>query len=307
MPFPRQLASLLLIALCAALALSAACGDDEQGPTIVVINQNILHGFLDEDPDADDNDRIGERIQIMAEALAAEHPDIITLQEVLTQFEAPYPDVRSILMEALGPEYTAVFGSLTGEPIDTVGLGQLTITRLPIVSTENFKIGGVRAVHRVTVETDDGPVDIYNAHLEGTDDDDPQFAVDEIAKVIDFIEDTRTGGPLILAGDFNAVPDDPSIRTLLEAGFIDVLDEGGNATCEEAGDPGCTSDNVPLADPELKASRRIDFIFVLKGENVRLEPKEAERFHDFAADIGGGESLWASDHIGVLGVFEVKK
>jgi endonuclease/exonuclease/phosphatase family metal-dependent hydrolase len=306
MPLPRQFAVLLLI-VCAALALSSACGSDEQGPTIVVINQNILHGFLDEDPEADDNDRIDERIEIMAEALAEERPDIITLQEVLTQFEAPYPDVRTILMDAMGPEYTAVFGSLTGEPIDTVGLGQLTITRLPIVSSENFKVGGVRAVHRVTVQTDDGPVDIYNAHLEGTDDDDPQFAVDEIAKVIDFIEDTRSGGPVILAGDFNATPDDPSIRTLIEAGFVDVLDKAGDATCAEAGDPGCTSDNVPLADPALKASRRIDFIFVLPGEDVRLEPRDAERFHDFAADIGGGESLWASDHIGVLGVFEVKQ
>ena len=306
MPSSGRLLALLLLSLAVLLALGAGCGSDESGPTILVIDQNILHGFLDEDPEAQPNDRVDERIQLLADALAAERPDIIALQEVLTQFDEPYPDVRTILMEALGPEYTSVFGSLTGEPIDTVGLGQLTITRLPVLSSENHHIGGVRAVHRVTVQSDDGPIDIYNAHLEGTDDEDPQLAVDEISEVIDFIEDTRSGGPVILAGDFNAVPDDPSIRTLLEAGFIDVLDEAGDATCEEAGDPGCTNSTIPLADPALKASRRIDFMFVLDGDEVRLDPKDAELFLNAAVDIGGGEFLWASDHIGVRAVLELK-
>lgn len=294
-----------LVALCSAL-LVPGCGDREQGPTVLVVNLNILHGIGDEDPDAQPNDRIAERIDIIAGALAEERPEIITLQEVLTAGD-DYPDIRAILLDALGPEYTSVFGNLLGDAIDTPGVGQLTITRLPVLSSENHHVGGPRAVHRVTVQMDDGVVDIYNAHLEGTDDDDPQAAVTEIANVMDFIDDTRSGGPVILAGDFNALPDDLSIRALREAGYVDVLAKAGNASCNEAGDPGCTADNVPLADPTPKADHRIDYIFILDGDGLRFDPDDATLFLNEPVDIGGGEALWASDHIGVWGLLELKK
>lgn len=301
--------ALFVSLLCLAGLLSSACGGGGgAGPQLVVIDQNVLHGFLNEDPAAEPNDRIEERIHLLADGLAQAHPDIIMLQEVLTQSEADYPKIRDILMDALGPEYTAVFGNIQGDPIDTPGLGQMTITRLPIVSSENHHIGGVRGVHRVTVRTDDGPLDLYNVHLEGTDETDPQFSVDEITKVMNFIEDTRSGGPVILAGDFNAHPDSPSIRTLLEAGFVDVLDKAGNATCKKKGDPGCTNSTVPLGDnPGNNADQRIDYIFVLAGDDVSLRLDDAQLFLGAPIDIGGGHTLWASDHIGVRGVLELKR
>ena len=145
----------------------------------------------------------------------------------------------------------------------------MTLTKLPIISTENRHIQGVRAVHRVTVQTAAGPVDIYNAHLDGTDDTNPQFGVDEINMVLAFINETRGGGPVILAGDFNAHPDAPSIQTLLKAGYIDALATAGNATCDKKGDAGCTNSNMPLGDnPNDNSDQRIDFIFVLPGNSV---------------------------------------
>ncbi len=296
----RLVRGLLRTALSLALLVSVGCGGGGgDGVPLVVIDQNILHGILDEDPAAEPFDRYPERLELIAASLAARQPDVIFLQEVLTQGET-HGVTRSTLLDALGAEYRDVFGSITGEAGDQ-GLGQMTLTRLPIVSSENRLIGGPRAVHRVTVETEEGNIDLYNAHLDGTDPDDPQFGVDEIEKVLAFIEETRTGsGPVILAGDFNAEPGDPSIQALLAAGFLDLLVVAGDPTCAAAGDPGCTNSTIPLGDnAENRADARIDYVFVLPGDGPSLEIDSAALFNNQPADLGDGRLLWPSDHIGV--------
>ena len=161
----------------------------------------------------------------------------------------------------------------------------------------------------MTVQTESGPVDIYNTHLEGTGavvDVTLDESVVEIQGVIDFINDTRTGsGPVILAGDFNAEPGDPSIQTLLDAGFIDVLAEGGDATCELAGDPGCTNSAIPLNSAENNADHRIDYIFVLGGSEIGVDVGDASLFNNEPFTLDDGSLLWASDHIGVRAVLEL--
>ena len=289
----------------ASLALAACGGGGEKGPQITVINQNILHGIGDEDPGDEPFDRIAERIELFAEGVRVAKPDIVLMQEVLTSAE-DYPDIRAVMLEALGPEYEAAFGNILGEAIDTIGVGQMTFTRLPIVSSENRDIEGEgRSVLRITVQSADGPIDLYNVHLNGTAFDEPQPSVDEISLVMDFIDDTRSGGPVILAGDFNASPEDPSIRALRDAGYVDVLAEAGDPTCEKAGDPGCTNSTIPLDEPAARADQRIDYIFVRDGEDIAIEPEEAELFLNSAIDTGGG-TLWTSDHIGVKGVLRLR-
>ncbi|MCH8902088.1 MAG: endonuclease/exonuclease/phosphatase family protein [Chloroflexi bacterium] len=285
------------------------------GSELLIVNYNILHGLTDEDLEAQPFDRVAERIEIIASQLAELRPDIVTLQEIFVNKPEGYPDIRGILLAALGGEYTAVFGGLNGAPIDGGGLGQMTFTRLDIRSTENrsvglvqVSVGSVRAVHRVTVETESGLIDIYNAHLEGTEPD-PQLAIDEIERVLAFIEETRSGtGPVILAGDFNATPDDPAIQALLAAGFVDVLVAGGDATCEGVGDPGCTSGTPPLGDnPEILTSRRIDYIFILPGTEFSLDARQASLFLNAPATLDDGGLLWASDHIGVQTLLELSR
>ena len=314
-----------LLLLPAVLLLAAACAEEAVAPELtstaplptdtpapgielLVVNYNILHGILNEDDEAQPDDRINERLQIIAAALAELRPHIIFLQEIFVNEREGYPDVRAELLAALGDDYTAVFGPLNGRAIDGGGLGQMTLTRLDVRSAENRSVGAVRAVHRVTVETEIGLVDVYNAHLEGTEPD-PQLAIDEIESVLAFIRETRSGAsPVILAGDFNARPEDPAIQALLEAGFVDVLAVGGDATCAAAGDPGCTSDTAPLGDnPENLTSRRIDYIFVLAGEDLSLDIRSAALFLNAAQPIGEGRLLWPSDHIGVQAVLELRE
>jgi endonuclease/exonuclease/phosphatase family metal-dependent hydrolase len=275
---------------------------------LVVIDLNVLHGIVDEDPDAEPFDRFAERLEVIAQALAAAQPDVVLLQEVVSNPGPDYPSVRDRLLDALGPGYTAVFGNFLGDPIDTEGLGQMTFTRLPVLSSENRSVGEIRSVHRVTVRTDEGPLDIYNAHLEGTGavtEAGADASLEEIERVLAFINETQGGGPVILGGDFNAEPGDPSVQRLLEEGFIDAVADAGDATCAEAGDPGCTSGTTPLGEPGDRADRRIDYLFVLPGSQAAVEVVEAALFLNEPVDIGEGRVLWASDHIGVRAVVEV--
>lgn len=281
-----------------------------QGEELTVVSYNILHGLVDGDPAAEPYDRFPERIQLIAAALGELKPDIIMLQEVAPDKGPDYGDVDQILLAALGPEYQVVFGDISGNPIGGGGLGQMTLTRLPIVSSENYLIGGARSVHRVTVQTDKGPLDLYNPHLEGTGaviDATLDDSVVEVRNLLDFISTTRSGtGPVIVGGDFNAEPQDPSIAEMLGEGFVDVLPAGGDATCEAVGDPGCTSGTIPLSEPGNRTDHRIDYVFVLDGSQVSIDVKEAALFLGEPVDIGDGQVLWASDHIGNQAVLELK-
>jgi endonuclease/exonuclease/phosphatase family metal-dependent hydrolase len=295
----------------AVLALSA-CGGGSKTKTarLLVINQNVLHGFINEDPAAEPYDRFAERIEFIGAALTDAGPDIVTLQEIFGQPPEAYPDVRASLRTALGDDYSQTFGSFLGDPIGEGALGQLTLTRLEVISSENRTVSAIRSVVRVTVQTEVGAVNIYNAHLEGTGavlETGEPAELEEIQNVIDFIEETRDGHPAILAGDLNAEPDDPSIQRLLQEGFIDALAAAGNATCQQAGDPGCTNSAIPLGDNEKNlADHRIDYIFVLPGDDVSVEVTEASLFNNEPADLGDGHHLWLSDHIGVRAVLELK-
>jgi endonuclease/exonuclease/phosphatase family metal-dependent hydrolase len=307
----RRRSAWLALSMLALSIVALSCGGAEQPRVrLVVVSHNILHGLVDEDPEAEPYDRLPERIHLIADAVAELKPDIVFLQEVVPGRGDDYGDVRQIMLDALGAQYQAVFGDITGAAINTGGIGQMTLTRLPIASSENHFIGGARSVHRLTVDTDDGPLDLYNTHLEGTgavieatQDD----SVVEIRNLLDFIRDTRTDeAPAILAGDLNAEPQDPSIRELLGEGFIDVLAAGGDATCEAVGDPGCTSGTTPLAEPGNRTDHRIDYIFTLDGTEASLSIREAQLFLNEPVDIGGGRVLWASDHIGNQAVLELR-
>jgi endonuclease/exonuclease/phosphatase family metal-dependent hydrolase len=306
--------SMLLFGLVTALTLLSAlsCGGGPKKTRLLIIDQNILHGLLDEDPAAQPFDRFPERIRLIAAALAEAQPDAVMLQEVLPGYAADpdYADVRQVLLGALGTDYTAVFGDITGAPRDEGFIGQMTLTRLPIISTDNRVVANARSVLRVTVETEHGPLDLYNAHLEGTGaltEAGEDASVVEMENVLAFIRETRSeGGSVVLAGDLNAHPDDPSVQLLRDEGFVDALAEGGDATCEQPGDPGCTNSAIPLGDnPDNGADQRIDYIFVLPGAAFPLNVAEVELFLNQPIDIGEGRLLWASDHIGVRALLEV--
>jgi endonuclease/exonuclease/phosphatase family metal-dependent hydrolase len=327
----KRLALVCLVTLLVGAAALVACSGDNNepagptatgaanataaGPTgtadasttrLVIIDQNILHGIIDEDPDAEPFDRFPERIQLLASSFAAAQPDALMLQEVLGDPGPDYPDVRGELLTALGAGYQAVFGNFLGGPIDAGGLGQMTITRLSIVSSENRTVSAIRSVHRVTVQTGAGPLQLYNAHLEGTGavlETGEDGAVLEVQNIIDFIEETRSGGPVILAGDFNAQPGDPSIQALLAAGFVDAP-PAGDATCDKAGDPGYRTPPSLWATTLNNADCRIDYI---RPPWRPVDVTVAEASFNNEPPISAAATLLASDHIACVRALELTR
>lgn len=273
-----------------------------QDDTLTVTAFNVLHGLLDEDPAAQPFDRFEERFGLFGASLAEDQDSLILLQEVSATAPEGYPEVIPGFLDVMNSHgaarYHAVFGALSGDP-PTVDkgegyTGQLTGTRLPLVTMPHgTSVASLRSVTHVRVDSGLGLVDAFNCHLDGGD----HFAaLEEIQKVLDFV-DAQAGEDtiVILAGDFNSTPDSPVFDRLRAAGFVD-LGEMSGLDCQKAGDPGCTSGTLPLADPANPSDRRIDYIWMRSAQSLKANC--APRFGEALPD-GKGGSLWMSDHIGI--------
>jgi endonuclease/exonuclease/phosphatase family metal-dependent hydrolase len=270
------------------------------------VNYNMMHGLYDEDPRAPDFDRFADRLALQARELSVLKPDILVLQEFANSQVAGYPDVRVVLMDALGPDYRMVFGEAGSTRINEGTLGRMTITRLPVVSAANRPIFQGRSAHRVTVQTKGGVIDIYNVHLEG-----PELVGHqelEVVRLLTFIDSAgRNQNPVILAGDFNSRPGDAALVRVAQLGFRDVAAEKYDVTCEKAGDPGCTRATAPSLVNNLRnlADIRIDYMFVRGGLDIDLKTVSAAPFLNRPLQTESRELLWVSDHIGIQATFEV--
>lgn len=269
---------------------------------LTVTTFNVLHGLLSEDPAAQPFDRFAERLDLTAGSLAADQDSLVLLQEVSATAPEGYPDVIRDFLDAMnepGPaRYHAAFGALSGDPptVDSGEgyTGQLIGTRLPLVTVPHgTSVASLRSVTHLRVDSGLGLVDAFNCHLDGGS---HVEALEEMQKVLDFV-DAQAGEDtvVILAGDFNSTPDSPVFDLLRAAGFED-LGQASGLTCGQAGDPGCTIETLPLADPANPSDRRIDYVWMRTTQP--LETACVSRFQEALPD-GKGGSLWMSDHIGI--------
>lgn len=99
----------------------------------------------------------------------------------------------------------------------------------------------------------------------------------------------RWGDPLVLAGDFNAVPE----RVGMPAGWVD-------AWSVNPGDPGYTCCQAgDLGNEDSRLAERIDYVWVRGARVLSAELIGADR----AARAAAG--MWPSDHAGVHAVVEL--
>jgi endonuclease/exonuclease/phosphatase family metal-dependent hydrolase len=277
----------------------------DERATITVVDYNILHGLYDEDPKAPDFDRFGDRLTLLAGELNRLKPDILVLQEFVNDPPDGYPDVRLVLMDALGAEYRMVFDEAGSTNVQGSTLGRMTITRLPVVSSASRAIFSGRSAHRVTVQTKGGVIDIYNVHMEG-----PELVGHqelEVVRLLTFIDETeRNQNPVILAGDFNSRPGDEALVRVKQYGYRDVAAEMYDVTCAKAGDNGCTRATAPalVNNHRNLADIRIDYMFARGGLDIDLRTVFAAPFLNGPIQADSRELLWVSDHIGIQATFE---
>ncbi len=100
---------------------------------------------------------------------------------------------------------------------------------------------------------------------------------------------------VILAGDFNDVPDSETIASLKRAGFIDLHEAFGSGS-------GYTNDrdDIDLNAESATHNQRIDYLMMRPASGHVPEVTEVGLFADRPHRESDGTWLWRSDHIGVI-------
>ena len=107
--------------------------------------------------------------------------------------------------------------------------------------------------------------------------------------------------PLLLAGDFNDVPDSETIAAITGAGFLDLWQAAGSG-------PGFTNDrdDIDIESPHGAHNQRIDYLFFRPGRGRGSEIAEVSLFLDRPRPTPDGGWLWASDHAGVIATIKFR-
>jgi endonuclease/exonuclease/phosphatase family metal-dependent hydrolase len=107
-------------------------------------------------------------------------------------------------------------------------------------------------------------------------------------------EGSSTQTTVVLAGDFNDVPDSETIASLRRAGFIDLHEVFGSG-------PGCTNDrdDIDLNGESATHNQRIDYLMMRPAKGHAPEVTEMGLFANQPHRESDGTWLWCSDHIGV--------
>jgi endonuclease/exonuclease/phosphatase family metal-dependent hydrolase len=211
-------------------------------------------------------------------------PDVLCLQEVLQN-----PNLRNqaeTLGDSLGCHVT--FASVDGpDRPKRYGNAILTPHRVVTGGSRNLEpADDYRAVAHVRFEWRGRAIDAYSTHLHHT----PQggsIRGTQIRHLLAYVDSTRGAGLVVLAGDFNAELGAPEMTRLTER-YLDAFRAvHPKATREEA----VTFNKRFGPDPGA-----IDHILVERNAGERLRPLAC----DVIFRSVGPDSVWASDHFGVL-------
>lgn len=238
--------------------------------TVTVLTYNIWH----------DQEDWPARLNLMVEELDRLRPDVIMLQEVLQNENLP--NQAATLAYRLGYEdFHFVSVNAEGAP---KRYGNAILSRHPILETGERKLeprNDYRTAAYARIDVGGRPVSVYSTHLHysgggpGT-----EVRQRQIEDLLDFIELTKGDAPVVIGGDFNAKPDTAELE-LVTSRYGDAF-----AAVVQPGDV------TTLNTAKGHTARRIDYVYA----GPELDPLRAE----IVLDEVGPDSLWASDHFGVL-------
>jgi endonuclease/exonuclease/phosphatase family metal-dependent hydrolase len=211
-------------------------------------------------------------------------PDVLCLQEVLQN--PNLPNQAEALGESLGCHVQ--FASVDGpERPKRYGNAILTPHEVGVGESRNLApADDYRAVAHVRFEWRGRAVDAYSTHLHHTAEGGAIRAT-QIHHLLAYVDSTRGEGPVVLAGDFNAELGSPEMGPV-DARYVDAY---------RAVHPKATRDQAATFNRRFGPDPgAIDHIFVERKARERLRPVEC----DVIFRAVGPDSVWASDHFGVL-------
>jgi endonuclease/exonuclease/phosphatase family metal-dependent hydrolase len=206
-------------------------------------------------------------LERQAEAIEAEHPDVVGLEEVDVAWAArsDYADEAAWLAKRL--RMHVFFAPIYDLPPDRPDapdrrFGVALLSRFPILYAKNHEITRLSTqvpdpvpapgpgFPEVLVAARGGPVWIYVTHLDYRAD--PGVRVAQVADMNAIMD--RRHGPKLLLGDFNAQPDDPELAPLWTR-LTDAMTAVGRRT-------------TPTWPADAPA-KRIDYVTYAKGSGLR--------------------------------------
>ncbi len=242
--------------------------------TLTVVTLNLWH----------DQHHWPKRLEGIVAELRRVRPDVICLQEVLQ-----HPTLRNqaeTLGDSLGCHVQ--FASVDGPERDKrYGNAILTPHRVRVRGARNLEpIDDYRAMAHVRFDWRGRSIDAYSTHLHHTAEGGAIRAT-QIRHLLAYVDSTRGKGQVVIAGDFNGELGSPELD-LMTARHLDAF----HAVHPDASRAEAATYN-PVFGGDIGA---IDHIFVEREAARRLKPVASEILFRSAAP----DSVWASDHFGVL-------
>jgi endonuclease/exonuclease/phosphatase family metal-dependent hydrolase len=257
------------LALCALPAGASASTD-----TLTVVTLNLWH----------DQHDWPRRLSVILAEMRRLRPDVLCLQEVLQN-----PALRNqaeTLGDSLGCHVQ--FASVDGpERPKRYGNAILTPHRVLVGEARNLEpADDYRAVARVRLAWRGREIDVYSTHLHHT----PQggaIRATQIRHLLAYVDSTRGTGPTVIAGDFNAELGTPEMKAITER-HVDAF---------RAVHPKASRAEAATFNPRFGVDPgAIDHIFVERKTATALRPIGCEVIFRTV----GPDSVWASDHFGVV-------
>jgi endonuclease/exonuclease/phosphatase family metal-dependent hydrolase len=260
------------------------CGSGSRRPgPLRILSMNVLHGFPG-------FDRQGERLDLVADEIIRRGADVALLQEVPwnpwtgsgADRIAQRTGLNHVFLRANGNRFAILFEE-----------GSAIVSRFPLRDIDRVVLAPAAGPfeHRIalaaTVAAPSGDVRLVVTHLTGG-----SGAANEgqAASLLGWLDEQD--GPIVLGGDFNAIPGSTTYR-LLAAQLTDAF------WSVHPDDPGwtCCIDDLG-APPGTPMQRRVDYLFVSGAGSDTLPPTAAQVVLLEPVETPSGW-LRASDHAGV--------
>lgn len=224
---------------------------------IRVMTYNIHHGA-----DAEERPSLGE----VAELIAELQVDVVGLQEVDRHWaeRSGFADQVNELADRLGMH--SAFGPIYDLPpeenrSERRRYGLAILSRHPIVDTQNFELTRLPSIGEqperrrmpgflmAAIDVNGTVLHVFNTHLDYRSD--PAVRTTQVEEMLDIL--SSYPAPLVLLGDFNALPDADELEPLYDA-YIDAWDVAGQGDGR----------TYPAVEPV----KRIDMVFVTADVHV---------------------------------------
>jgi len=264
--------SVLFLVLACALASSPAHAAAPD--TLTVVTLNLWH----------DAHEWPKRLPVILAGLRRVKPDVLCVQEVL-QHEKLHNQAGT-LADSLG--FHVRFASVD-PPGNPKRYGNAVLTPYPIVadgSTNLAPADDYRVVQHVRFTWRGREVDAYSTHLHHTREG-GAIRTTQIRHLLAYVDSTKGKGPLVLAGDFNAELGTPEMD-LVTKRYVSAF---------RAVHPKATRTEAATFNPRFGVDPgAIDHVFVERSGARALVPIASEVMFRSV----GPDSVWASDHFGVM-------